>query len=202
MTRPVMGSVPRNVAVLIFDDVEVLDFCGPFEVFSACGREKDPRPFSVYTCAAKAGPVLARNQFSVNPRYLLDDCPPPQVLVVPGGWGTRKQMSEPAVLSWIRSAASSAELVLSVCTGALLLAKCGLLDGLKATTHHEAIDRLRATAPSTVVEANARFVDNGKIVTAAGISAGIDASLHVVARLLGAAEARDAAKYMEYDWSR
>jgi transcriptional regulator GlxA family with amidase domain len=192
----------RNVAILIFDDVEVLDFCGPFEVFSVTGRQKSQTPFKVHTIAEKRGPILARNQLSVNPHHALSDCPTADILVVPGGWGTRQQMNNPPLISWIRETALKAELVLSVCTGALLLAKAGLLEGLTATTHHGALDLLRQTAPRTAVVADRRFVDNGKIILSAGISAGIDMSLHVVARLLGTEEAVATAKYMEYEWQR
>jgi transcriptional regulator GlxA family with amidase domain len=190
----------RKVAILIFDDVEVLDFCGPFEVFSVTGRNEKQAPFNVYTVAETAGPVLARNQLSVNPRYTFADCPPPQILLVPGGWGTRQQMHNPAVIDWIKHHAPAAELVLSVCTGSLLLAKAGLLEGLEATTHHGAIDLLKETAPQTLVQPGRRFVDNGKVITSAGISAGIDMSLHVVGRLLGKDVARATARYMEYDY--
>ena len=190
----------RNVAILIFDDVEVLDFCGPFEVFSVTGRQTNQTPFNVYTVAEKPGPILARNQFSVNPRFTLSDGPRPDILVIPGGYGTRREMNNPPVIDWIRASAPQAELVLSVCTGALLLAKAGLLDGLSATTHHGALDLLRQSAPNTIVLPNQRFVDNGKIILSAGISAGIDMALHIVARLLGKGEALDTAQYMEYEW--
>src|ERR1041385_6098060 len=190
----------RNVAILIFDDVEVLDFCGPFEVFSVTGRAKSQSPFQVFTVAEKSGPVLARNQLSVNPRYTFADYPSPDILLVPGGWGTRQQMNNSAVIDWIKAAAARAELVLSVCTGALLLAKAGLLEGLTATTHYAALELLRQTAPNTTVISDERFVDNGKIILSAGIAAGIDMSLHVVARLLGKEEALETARYMEYDW--
>ena len=175
----------RTLAILIFDDVEVLDFCGPFEVFSVANRFTDPPAFNVLTVAEKAGPVLTRGGLSVNPHHRLADCPQPDLLLVPGGQGTRKEMHNPALIDWIRQASAKAELVLSVCTGALLLAKAGLLDGLEATTHHGAIDLLRQTAPKTTVHADRRFVDNGRVVCSAGIAAGIDMSLHVVSRLLG-----------------
>jgi len=190
----------RNVAIVIFDDVEVLDFCGPFEVFSVTGRGRDEAPFQVYTVAEKSEPVLARNQLSVNPRYTLNDCPLPDILIVPGGWGTRAQMNNPPLLDWIQAMAPKSELVLSVCTGALLLAKAGLLQGLSATTHHGALDLLRQIAPHTTVHADQRLVDNGRIILSAGISAGIDMSFYVVERLLGKEEALATAKYMEYDW--
>lgn len=190
----------RNVVILIFADVEVLDFCGPFEVFSVTGRQRSQTPFKVYTVAEKAGPILTRNQLSVNPHHTLRDCPTPDILVVPGGWGTRQQMNNLPLTSWIKETAANAELVLSVCTGALLLAKAGLLENLTATTHHGALDLLRQTAPRTTVVADRRFVDNGKIILSAGIAAGIDMSLYVVAKLLGTDEAIATAKHMEYEW--
>jgi transcriptional regulator GlxA family with amidase domain len=190
----------RNAAILIFDEVEVLDFCGPFEVFSVTGRQQEQLPFNVYTIAEKSGPVLARNQLSVNPRYTLADCPAPDILVVPGGWGTRREMNNAALIDWIKAAAAKAELVLSVCTGALLLARAGLLDGLQATTHRGALDLLREIAPKTAILDGRRVVDNGRIIVSAGVSAGIDAALHVVARLHGQAAAMETARYMEYDW--
>ncbi len=190
----------RNVAILIFDEVEVLDFCGPFEVFSVTGRRKDLTLFNVYTVAEKEQPVLARNRLSVNPGYAIRDCPQPDILVVPGGLGTRKEMYNPILIDWIKGCSQKAELVLSVCTGALLLAKAGLLEGLAATTHHGAIELLKEVAPHTTIHASQRIVDNGRIVVSAGISAGIDMSLHVVAKLLGKEQALDTAQYMEYDW--
>lgn len=191
---------PMSVAILIFDEVEVLDFCGPYEVFGVTGRNADPKPFHVYTVAEEQRPILARNQLSVNPHYCLTDCPQSDILLVPGGYGTRREMHNPVLLDWIKTRAQTAQLVLSVCTGALLLAKVGLLDGLAATTHHLALDLLREVAPNTEVRENARVVDNGKIILSAGISAGIDMSLSVVAKLLGKQEAIATAKYMEYDW--
>ena len=196
-----MSDLTRNVAIYIFDEVEVLDFCGPFEVFSVAGARGGPeRPFNVYTVARAAGPVAARNALSVNPRYSFADCPRADILVVPGGYGTRREMTEPEVLDWIADRARGAEVVLSVCTGSLILAKAGLLEGLEATTHHLALAELREAAPRTAVAPEKRFIDNGRIVTAAGISAGIDAAFHVVARLLGREQAAETAAYMEYDW--
>ena len=193
-------TAARNVAILVFDEVEVLDFCGPFEVFSVTGRQHQQAPFNVYAVAEKSGAVLARNQLSVNPRYTIADCPPPDVFVVPGGWGVRREMNNPMLIDWIKATAPKAELVLSVCTGALLLAKAGLLDGLKATTHHGALGLLREMAKKTEVLDGQRVIDNGKIIVSAGVSAGIDAAFHAVARLLGKAEAEETARYIEYDW--
>ena len=190
----------RNVAILIFDDVEVLDFCGPFEVFSATAETIRPAPFNVYTVAETRRPVIAINNLSVNPAYALSDCPPPDILLVPGGHGTRKQMKNIVLLDWIKQRAGEVELLLSVCTGALLLGKAGLLDGLVATTHHSALALLKEVAPKATVTDTQRIVDNGKIIVSAGISAGIDMSLHVVQKLLGKALAAETAAYMEYDW--
>lgn len=190
----------RNLAILLFDDVEVLDFCGPFEVFSVACRFVEPVPFRVVTVAENLAPVIARNGLSVNPNHLFGDCPQPDVLVVPGGKGTRTQMHNPVLIDWIRETSEKSELVLSVCTGALLLAKAGLLAGLEVTTHHVAIEELRQLAPDSIVHSDRRFVDNGRVICSAGIAAGIDMSLHVVARLLGREVAQRTSQQMEYPW--
>lgn len=187
-----------RTAILIFDEVEVLDFAGPFEVFSVTGRRRKLEPFDVYTVAERSGPVLARNGLSVNPRYTFANCPPPDILVVPGGYGTRREMKNPVMLEWITRVAPSCELVLSVCTGALVLGAAGLLDGREATTHFMAFDELRAVAPGATIREGARMVDNGNLILSAGVSAGIDMSLHVVAKLLGTEVAEETATYMEY----
>lgn len=189
---------PRNVAILLFDDVEVLDFAGPFEVFAVASELHDYSLFRVFTVAASAGPIRARNGLLIHPDYPLESAPRPDVLIIPGGIGTRTLMNNTAICSWIAAASGQAELTLSVCSGALLLTRAGLLTGLRATTHHQAIDLLREVAPDTEVIAGERYVDNGRIVTAAGISAGIDASLYVVGRLCGVAVSTRTAAYMEY----
>ncbi|RYC70497.1 DJ-1/PfpI family protein [Spirosoma sordidisoli] len=197
----------RNVAILLFNEIEVLDFAGPFEVFGVADRKADPKPFQVYTVAER-GPVYARNGLSINPSYLLNDHPKPDLLIIPGGggyqtdgtpFGTRREVDNPAVVNWIRRQAARAELVLSVCTGSLLLAKAGLLDGLSATTHYLALDSLAQLSPTTTVQPADRWVDTGRIITSAGISAGIDMSLYVVGRLLGKDVADETARYMQYD---
>ena len=190
----------KNVAILIFDEVGVLDFCGPFEVFSVAGRRSGLDPFNVYTVAHGHGPVAARNNLSVNPTHTLADCPRPDILLVPGGYGTRREMHNEALTGWIAGQAEEVEMLLSVCTGALLLAKAGLLEGLSATTHHGAFDLLREVAPNTSVLESERVVDNGRVILSAGISAGIDMSLSAVGRLIGEGGAEETARYMEYDW--
>jgi transcriptional regulator GlxA family with amidase domain len=167
----------RNLAILVFEDVEVLDFCGPFEIFSVANYFTEPPAFHVFTVAEKPGPVLTRGGLSVNSHHRLGDCSRPDLLLVPGGQGTRREMNNAALIEWIKARSQDAELVLSVCTGALLLAKAGLLDSLEATTHHGAIDPLRETAPKTTIHADRRFVDNGRVVCSAGIVAGIDMSM-------------------------
>ncbi len=190
----------RKVAILIFDEVEVLDFCGPFEVFALAGRSLPEKPFDVFTVAEKPGPVIARNGLSVNPRCTIADCPQPDMLIVPGGYGTRREMHNQALIAWIGAQAAQVELVMSVCTGALLLARAGLLDGLEATTHFGALDLLREVAPRATIRPDQRFTDNGRILLSAGISAGIDLSFHIMTKLLGHEVAAETARWMEYDW--
>ena len=190
----------RNVAIMIFDDVEVLDFCGPFEVFGVSYDEDRNHLFNVYTIAENNAPVIARNGLSINPNHTLEDCPKPDIFLVPGGQGTRKEIHNPVLIDWIKSQAIEAELVLSVCTGSLMLAKAGLLEGLSATTYHTAFDLLGDLAPNTKLCPGERYVDNGKVITSAGISAGIDMSLYVVAKLHGMEQAKRTAQHMEYHW--
>jgi len=190
----------QNVAILIFDEVEVLDFAGPFEVFGVAGSTLPDKPFNVFTIAEKAEPVIARNGLSINPTYTLETAPKIDILLVPGGRGTRRELNNPALLEWIKTQAGQTNLLLSVCTGALLLGKAGLLDGLAATTYWNAMDELRAVAPNTTIRAGERYVDNGSVVLSAGVSAGIDMSLYIVARLHGTEAALATARGMEYDY--
>lgn len=190
----------RHVAILIFDDVEVLDFAGPFEVFAVTNELNGFEVFHTFTVAELPGSIRARNGLKVVPDFTLETAPAPHLLVVPGGAGTRPLLRKPAVLEWIRQRARKAEVVASVCTGSLVLAQAGLLHNLRATTHHENYAELAALAPNTDVIEGVRFTDNGQVLTAAGISAGLDLSLHVVARLQGAAVAQQTADYMEYPW--
>jgi transcriptional regulator GlxA family with amidase domain len=190
-------AATRTLVIVLFDDVEVLDFCGPFEVFSVANRFTDSPAFRVVTVAEKS-PIETRGGLSVNPHHRLSDCPRPDLLLVPGGQGTRREMHNTVLIDWIKLASAKAELVLSVCTGSLMLAKAGLLDGLEATTHHGSFDLLRQVAPKTKVHENRRFMDNGGVICSAGIAAGIDMSLHVLARLLGKDVAEKTARQMEY----
>lgn len=193
--------MPRNVAILLFDEVEVLDFAGPFEIFSVTGRrDEGAPPFNVYTVAEKSGTISARNNLIITPHYTIDNCPPPEIILIPGGYGSRAAMRNPAILDWVQRQHQHTELTLSVCTGALVLGTAGLLDGLQATTHYGSYDLLGEVAPNTTVVRGVRYVDNGKVVTSAGVQAGMDMSLHIIARLCGEAQARETAHYIEYQW--
>jgi len=189
----------RNVAILVFDDVEVLDFAGPFEVFAVTDELRSHAEFNVTTVSPAPGTIRARNGLRVVPDCAIDACPQPEILVVPGGLGTRPLLRNDVFIEWIRNKSGASEATMSVCTGALLLAQAGLLDGRRVTTHHGAFDTLRSLAPNAIVDPGARFHDSGNILTAAGISAGIDCSLHLVGRLLGDAAAAATAAYMEYE---
>lgn len=187
----------RKVAILLFDNVEVLDFAGPFEVFSVTSEELKQKVFEVFTVAEK--PVVqARGGLSINVTYTLESCPQPDILIVPGGIGTRPLLKNEAVLNWIKEKYTHCEHLLSVCTGAMLLGKIGLLDGLPSTTHHATFDEYQTIAPNTLIVKDKRFVDNGKIVTSGGISAGIDMSLYMVEKLLGRDAVEKTVKEMEY----
>ena len=194
-----MAERKRNVGIVVFDQVEVLDFAGPYEVFSVATQVADPDSFNVHLVAESAASVEGRNGFTVVPQFTFANCPKPDILIVPGGPGTRVEENNPAMLDWLTTKADSAELVLSVCTGARILAKAGLLDGLEATTHWVSIDELKEMVPTATIHDDRRFVDNGKVVTSAGVSAGIDMSLHIVGRLCGEKAAAETAHFMEYD---
>jgi transcriptional regulator GlxA family with amidase domain len=193
-------SQTRTVGIFIFPDVEVLDFCGPFEVFSVAGHQVADGTFRAITIAKSPEMLRARNGLQVIPDYTWENAPPLDLLLIPGGQGTRPLIHDVPTIAWIQQQAPKAELVLSVCTGALLLAKAGLLDGLSATTHHGAIDLLKELATKTNVRTDTRVVDNGRVITSAGVAAGIDMSFHVVAKLLGNELAVKTAKYIEYPW--
>ena len=197
----------QTVGILIFDDVEVLDFAGPFEVFATTilaprgVLDDDSKPFRVVTVAERDETVCCRGGLLVQPHFTIEDHPPLDILVVPGGYGTRREVSNEKLLDWIVAQDKSTQLTTSVCTGAFLLAARGLLDGKPATTHWGSIQRLRETYPSVEVREGVRFVDNGRVLTSAGVSAGIDMALHIVARLLGEEVARETARRMEYEGS-
>lgn len=194
-----------NVGILIFDDVEVLDFAGPFEVFSRTRltpgvesrRSEESAPFRVFTIARTRDPITATGGLSVSPAHGFADAPRIDLLVVPGGFGTRRLLDDEETLGWIRTAAAAARQVTSVCTGALLLGKAGCLEGRRATTHWAALDLLDSLGAGVTVERESRVVDDG-VITSAGVASGIDMAFHVVENLFGRAVADETAKYIEY----
>jgi transcriptional regulator GlxA family with amidase domain len=193
----------------LFDGVEVLDFAGPFEVFSRTrlvpgveSRRSDATaPFRVFTVAKEEAPVTTTGELKVMPHYSFHTAPTIDILVVPGGYGTRALLNDKETLDWIRTTAAAARKVTSVCTGSLLLAQAGLLNGRRATTHWGALALLQEISDSRgaaiAVQRDLRFVDDG-VITSAGVSAGIDMALHVVDRMCGASVAAETASYMEY----
>lgn len=191
----------RTVGIYIFDHVEVLDFAGPYEVFTCASRvaAAGAAPFRVRTIGASSAPVRARAGLVLHPETTFADCGPLEVLIVPGGV-VSAELARPEVTAWIAGMAREAELTASVCTGALLLAAAGLLDGRAATTHWEDAAELQAGWPQVRVRAARRWIDTGAVVTSAGISAGIDMSLHLVERLAGRALAERTARQMDYTW--
>jgi putative intracellular protease/amidase len=196
--EPQAKSAPRNLAILIFDGVQIIDYTGPFETFGHVPLDGN-HAFNIYTVSEKPQAITTSMGMSVNPKYTLDNAPEPNILVIPGG-DVRGQENNPAVLKFIQDKAKNAEIVMSVCNGAYILAKTGLLDGLEATTTANLIPGLKLAAPKTKVVDDKRFVDNGKIITTAGLSSGIDGALHVIDRLFGRGVAQSAALGMEYNW--
>jgi transcriptional regulator GlxA family with amidase domain len=193
------------VAILIFDDVEVLDFCGPVEVLSTArpaGKTNDEaRLFEVVTIAEEARTIRCRGGLLVQPHHTIAAHPVLDILVVPGGWGTRRERRNDRLLDWIVDQDRSTKITASVCTGAFLLAERGLLDGRRATTHWASIAWMRQQYPDVLMVEDERVVDAGHIVTSAGVSAGIDMALHLVSRLHGRETAGWTARRMEYAWT-
>ena len=195
-----------TVGILLFDDVEVLDFAGPFEVFSVArpvGQNRDgTQLFAVITIAEKERHIKATGGLQVQPQYTIKNHPPIDILLIPGGFGTRKERENKQLLSWVKAQDKKTKIMTSVCTGAFLLAENKLLNGKQATTHWNSIDWMKQTYPGIDIVSSKRIVDEGHIVTSAGISAGIDMSLHLVARIYSKAVAEWTAKRMEYEWKQ
>ena len=195
--------IRKRVGILVFPDVEVLDFCGPFEVFSVTrlneeARREEPSPFEVLLVAERSEIVATTGGMKVTPDHTLESCPPLDILVVPGGWGTRAEIKNARLVAWIAERARQVETLTSVCTGSMLLGQAGLLDGRHATTHWRSLQRMRDAFPAVTVEEKLHVVEDGNVLTSAGISAGIDMALRVVARYHGEAVARNTARNMEY----
>jgi transcriptional regulator GlxA family with amidase domain len=195
---------PLIVGILVFDGVEVLDFAGPFEVFSVTRQLRESpttaRLFQPVIIAEDQRTIRTTGDLLITPHYTIHNHPKLDMFVIPGGAGTRILQDHSPILDWIREQSGQVSLSTSVCTGALLLAFAGLLDGKEATTHWGSIERMREAFPTITVREHVRFVDQGDIVTSAGVSAGIDMALSIVTRLFGEETARQTAKDMEYDW--
>jgi putative intracellular protease/amidase len=192
----------RNVAIVIYENVQPLDWTGPYEVYNdagSFGAVNGKRAFNVYTVSNKE--ELNGQGILLKPSYTIHNAPKPDIVVFPGGPASREINDDPEFFAWAKKVATEAEIAQSVCTGAFVLGKAGLLDGKTVTTFYGAIKSLQQQYPKANVSDGRRFVDSGQIVTTAGISAGIDGSLHVVARLLGKRVADQTARYMEYHWT-
>jgi len=183
---------PMNVAILLFNHAQVLDYAGPYDVFTSAGSKN----FNVYTVAATKQPIITMPNLSINPQYSILDSPIPDILIIPGGMWTSVDKT---TLKWIKKHSIHSEYTFSVCTGAFILAEIGMLDNLEATTHTAGIDILEKKYPSIKkVHRNKRFVDNGKVITSAGVAAGIDASFHLIERILGKDWVKAISNNLEY----
>lgn len=193
----------RNVAIVLYNGVEVLDWAGPAEVFAAASHiatSGEKHAFNVYTVSKTRAPIVSQGFVDVTPDYSIADSPKPDIIVFPGG-GTGNVTGDPEWMAWVKTSTENAENVLTVCTGAFVVGKLGMLDGLDATTWYAAVPGLASQFPKARVQPGRRFIDNGKVITTAGVSAGIDGSLHLVARTLGRYVADRTAEYMEYAWA-
>ena len=201
-------KIPLIVGILIFDDVEILDVAGPFEVFAVTRLNeeqgvKQSSPFKVYLIAEKNKQITAIGGLRLTPDVTFSECPELDLLIVPGGWGTRKESTNKILLNWISNqfnTFSNDRLIASVCTGSSILGKAGLLDGRDATTHWRAFDFLRESAPRARILKNVRFTLTKPIFTSAGVSAGIDLALRIVSHFFGTEIGQTTARQMEYPY--
>jgi transcriptional regulator GlxA family with amidase domain len=198
-------KIPLIVGILIFDDVEILDVAGPFEVFSVTRlndeqRRQQSSPFKVYLIAEKNKQIIAIGGLRLTPDVTISECPELDLLIIPGGWGTRKESKNKILVKWISNQFTKDRLIASVCTGSSLLGKAGLLDGRDATTHWRAFDFLQESAPKARILKNVRFTLTEPIFTSAGVSAGIDLALRIVSHFFGTQVGQATALQMEYSY--
>ncbi|GGF32751.1 putative transcription regulator, AraC family protein [Marmoricola endophyticus] len=189
----------RTIGIVLFEGVEELDAVGPWEVLAYWCREFPGDGWDVICLSPDGEAVTAAKGLVLTPHRGFGDAPPLEVLVHPGGRGTRALVDDESHLAWVRRQRGAASLLTSVCTGSLVLAAAGLLAGRPATSYHDSLDELAALDPSVEVRDDARFVDDGDVITSAGVSAGIDMALHLVVRLAGADRARQVRRGIEYD---
>lgn len=195
----------KSVGILIFNQIEVLDFCGPFEVLSVTRldetqRQETDSPFEIVLIAQTNQPITTTGGMRVLPDYTLETCPLLDILIVPGGWGTRKEMYNDTLIDWLTQQAPYLEILASVCTGALLLGQAGLLQHKEATTHWKSLNWMQTLFPDTTVRSDQHVMQDGKLFTSAGISAGIDMSFRLITYYFGETVARATAQYMEYSF--
>jgi transcriptional regulator GlxA family with amidase domain len=193
------GDEPQHIGILLFDGVEELDAVGPWEVLAWWTQNHPEDGYDVFCLSNAGGMVRCAKGLVVEAHYSFATTPPLDVLIYPGGRGTRPHLEDAAQLDWVRRQRDNTPLMTSVCTGSLVYAAAGLLTGRPATTHWASLERLAQIDPSIEVRSDERFVDDGNVVTAAGVSAGIDMALHLVARLAGDARAREVRRGIEYD---
>lgn len=198
-------KIPLIVGILIFDDVEILDVAGPFEVFSVTRLNDEQRlqqssPFKVYLIAEKNKQIIAIGGLRLTPDVTISECPELDLLIIPGGWGTRKESKNRILVKWISNQFTKDRLIASVCTGSSLFGKAGLLDGRDATTHWRAFDFLQESAPKARILKNVRFTLTEPIFTSAGVSAGIDLALRIVSHFFGTEVGQTTARQMEYPY--
>ena len=189
----------RHIGLLLFDDVEELDAVGPWEVLSYWTLHHPEDGWSTSCVSHDGAPVVAAKGLTLAAHHSTSGMPPLDVLIHPGGQGTRPLMRNPEHLAWVRAQAATVPLMTSVCTGALVYAAAGLLAGRPATPHWESLDLLLELDPSIEVNSEARYVDDGNVITSAGVSAGIDMALHLVARFAGVDRAREVRRAIQYD---
>lgn len=189
----------NTIGILLFDGFEELDAVGPWEVLTYWTSQHPEDNWTVTTFSRDGAPVKAAKGLVVQPEHSSASVPALDVLVYPGGRGTRPQLADPAQLAWVREQRASVGLLTSVCTGSLVYAAAGILAGRPATTHWRSLDRLVELEPTVTARPEARFVDDGDLITSAGVSAGIDMALHLIARLQGADRAREVRRGIQYD---
>lgn len=186
----------------MFDDVEVLEFSGPYEVFAVANRLEEQELFKLLTVSYSGKPLRATGGLHITPDYAMHECPDLDVIIVPGGDGSKEVTQIEEALNWVVHRAEQAEKVMSVCAGALILAKGGLLDELESTTHHRRWRTLEQLAPKTAVIREARYVDTGRIITTGGVASGIDGALQMLHEMHGEDICHAVATFMEYNWNR
>ena len=189
----------KNIGIFVFDDIELMDFAGPYEVFSVANELNSYQLCRTFTFSESSAKIKSVNGLYVIPDYTVEDCPEIDILIIPGGIGTKKILENDKILSFIKDRYNKSDFTFSVCSGARILAKIGLLQNKKFITHHEVISDILKIDPSAVLQRDVRFVDEGKILTSAGISAGIDLSLYMVEKLFGKDTADKTSAYMEYE---